>query len=280
MGIKEDFEQNGYVVIDTELPLSVLDGAIEDLSPYFGPDRVHPIHVPSADPGRIQDAWHISQNVLKIAQAPAVDAALQEIYGEKPKPFQTLNFHKGTEQAAHSDSIHFNSEPFGAMCGVWTALEDIGPDQGPLIYYPGSQKLPEMNYDDFGLEATVESYPAYLDELQAIIKRENYQPEYGLIKKGQSLIWCANILHGGSIQNDKELTRHSQVTHFYLGDCKTWRPVQSQQGRKYFEPDWVRDVSGEPYKFPIQPAPTEPVPIPVKPSLVHRIKRKLRSFVS
>jgi hypothetical protein len=77
--------------------------------------------------------------------------ALAELYGRARRPFQTLNFNWGTEQAVHSDSIHFNSEPFGLMCGVRLKLEDIGPEQGPLVCYPGSQDLPEMNFEDFGL---------------------------------------------------------------------------------------------------------------------------------
>lgn len=250
--LKTDFEQNGYVVLDSGIDESVLDAAVVDLGKYFGDEREVPIHVPYADRGRIQDAWHISQNVLAIATAPTVLTALETIYGKSAQPFQTLNFYRGTQQPVHSDSIHFNSEPFGAMCGVWTALEDIGPDQGPLIYYPGSHKLPEMNYPDFGLPACEDSYPQYLEELQRLIQEHGFKPEFGLLKKGQCLIWSANILHGGSHQNDKSLTRQSQVTHYYLGQPKAWRPVQSVDERFYFEPEIVRDVSDEPYKYPLK----------------------------
>ncbi len=38
--------------------------------------------------------------------------------------------------------VHFNSIPQRFMCGVWVAMEDIAPDNGPLHYYPGSHKLP------------------------------------------------------------------------------------------------------------------------------------------
>lgn len=36
------------------------------------------------------------------------------------------------------------------------------------------------------------------------------------MKKGQGLICAANLLHGGSKQTNKALTRQSQVTHYYL----------------------------------------------------------------
>ena len=153
------------------------------------------------------------------------------------------------------------------MCGVWVALEDIGPDQGPLVYYPGSHRLPEMNYPDFGLRAHPSSYPQYLEELQKLIASHGYEPEYGLLKKGQALIWSANILHGGSTQRDRSLSRHSQVTHYYATGARYWRPVESLRKRRYFEPDWVKDVSGEPHKYPLK----DPLP-----PFMFRIKTALK----
>ncbi|MEO0369157.1 MAG: phytanoyl-CoA dioxygenase family protein [Pseudomonadota bacterium] len=247
--VKEKFEEKGFVVIDSGLDSDTIKGTLADLEPYFGAQRTHPINVPYADAGRIQDAWYFSQHVYRIATAPEIEKALLAIYGEPAKPFQTLNFPTGTQQAVHADSIHFNCEPFGAMCGVWTALEDIGMDQGPLIYYPGSHKLPEMNYDFFGLKAHESSYEQYLQELEKIIASHGYTPEYGVLKQGQSLIWAANILHGGSKQLDRSLTRTSQVTHYYIGEAKPWRPVHSRWRRAYFRPDWVRDTRGEKINF-------------------------------
>ena len=253
--LKKDFEEKGYVVIDTNLETQLIDGVVSDLSPYFGDNREHPIHAPSADEGRIQDAWYISQNVLALAHCETVLDILKQLYGAEAKPFQTLNFYKGTEQAVHVDSVHFNCEPFGMMCGVWIALEDIGPDQGPLIYYPGSHELPEMNYDYFGLEGNYDNYRQYLDGLHALIDKHGYKPEYGILKKGQAVIWSANIIHGGSHQVNKELTRHSQVTHYYMGNPKCWRPsmTKNPKRRHYFKPEVVRDVSGEPLRYPLQP---------------------------
>ena len=241
MSISEDqrtrFERDGYVVVDSGLPKTVLQGAIGDLAGYWGETR--PAGVPMADRGRIQDAWMISENVYRIATHPPILEALGALYGRAPRPFQTLNFPVGTEQAVHTDHIHFNSEPFGLMCGVWVALEDIGPDQGPLIYYPKSQNWPELNFEDVGLEPSYEVYHRYEAALQGLIEDRGLQPAYGLMKRGQALIWAANLLHGGSSQNDPSLSRHSQVTHFFFEGVKCWRPGYSASGRAYFRPDWI-----------------------------------------
>lgn len=233
--LQQTYADKGYAVIDSNLEHNVLDSAVAELESHFH-DKNTATLVPYADAGRIQDGWYISDNVMAIAKAPAVLSALKHLYGVEADPFQTLNFPTGTQQHVHSDSIHFNSEPFGMMCGVWVALEDIGPDQGPLIYYPGSHKLPEMNFEDFGLPANYDFYGQYLDGLQNLIKEHNFQPEYGLIKKGQALIWSANLLHGGSHQNNPNLSRHSQVTHYFMGTPKCWRPGHSEKGRSYFTP--------------------------------------------
>lgn len=270
--IKERYNELGYVIVETNLADDVLEGAKDDLAAYFGPGREHPIHVPMADHNRVQDAWHISRNVFEVAKCKEIVDLLTQLYPKPMQPFQTLNFYKGTQQAVHADSIHFNSEPFGAMCGVWVALEDVDSEQGPLIYYPGSHKMDEMNYSDFGLESSQSSYPAYLQELQTIIKDNALEPEYGILKKGQALIWSANLLHGGSKQIDQSLTRKSQVTHYYQQDAKYWRPSESVNDRSYFDPDWVRDMSGQPFVYPV-PEPSSNI------TLLERVKNKLeRTF--
>jgi len=252
--LKEYFQENGYAIIDAGLDEAVLDQAVSALSPYFGDERVEPEGVSYADPGRIQDAWFIANPIWKIATSKAVLAALKEIYGLEAKPFQTLNFYKGTGQPTHSDNIHFNCEPFGLMCGVWVALEDIGPDQGPLRIYPKSQELDEMNYPDFGLEPGYEQYPQYLNGIENLIEKHQFEERRATIKKGQAVIWAANVLHGGSPQNDINLTRKSQVTHYYMGEPKAWRPSESKKGRAYFEPETLRDCESP--DFQARPGPS------------------------
>ncbi len=238
------FNENGYLVFDTQIPNSTLDSIAERLAPYWGHDGKKFEGAPYADFNRIQDGWLVDENIKSIATFPPILGALKELYGRKPLPFQTLNFYRGTEQKLHSDSIHFNSEPFGLMCGVWVAFEDIGMEQGPLLYYPGSQKLPEMNFEDVGLTPDYIYYNMYEAYLEQLVQDKNMQPAYGVMKKGQGLIWAANLLHGGSKQTNKALTRQSQVTHYYLQGAKPWRPGHSKETRSYFTPEWI------PYEAP------------------------------
>ena len=51
------------------------------------------------------------------------------------------------------------------------------------------------------------------------------KPVHFLPKKGQALIWDANLLHGGAPQTDRSLTRHSQVTHYFFEGCSYFTPL-------------------------------------------------------
>lgn len=135
-------------------------------------------------------------------------------------PFQTINFLYGSEQAAHSDSIHMSTYPEGKLTAVWIALEDIGKEQGPLFYYPGSHKLPYIYNEDLGLKETVfllDENPnkKYEEVIAATIKREGLAPELFLPEQGDVLIWHPNLLHGGSLHANRSLGRKSMVIHYF-----------------------------------------------------------------
>ncbi len=245
---REQFDRDGYFIIeDTGLPAEVFDGAGNDFVPLlleeehaevWGDDGVfYTSH-------RIMDGWKISENIKAIATAPRILAILEELYGRKPLPFQTLNFKMPTQQKAHSDTIHFNSRPPGFMAGVWVALEDMDMDNGPLFYFPGSQKLPEVTMRDVGVEADYSQYSHYEDYIDGVVKKHGLEPEYGLIKKGQALIWSANLLHGGSPAKDSARTRKSQVTHFFFEGTRYYTPLMSkdldsEEGTFWREPEWL-----------------------------------------
>ena len=46
-----------------------------------------------------------------------------------------------------------------------------------------------------------------------------------IIKKGQALIWAANLLHGGEPINKAGASRYSQVSHYYFEDCTYYTPL-------------------------------------------------------
>ena len=181
----------------------------------------------------------MSESVKRIALAPAVLDLLHALYGRPAHPFQTLNFKFGTQQRPHADAVHFNTEPPGFMCGVWVAMEDIGADCGPLVYYPGSHKLPYASPKEVGIQVSPdqeaishEAYEArYEPYIQQEIERHPLEAHYATLAKGQAVVWAANLLHGGSQVRVAGSTRRSQVTHYFFEGSRLWTPLLSRSDR-------------------------------------------------
>ena len=233
--IGRDLRQYGFAVLD--FPDPELDARVEriklNLGPHYGIDFADPESDKTIGERRIQDAWKTDPDVHAIASNSQVMALLSKLYGRTAFPFQTLNFPVGTQQAAHSDIVHFSSLPVGFMCGVWLAMEDITADAGPVFYHRGSHRWPGMSNTligrrGFGSDLASAQDP-FGDAWHAIVEAEGSQPEAFLARKGQALIWCANLLHGGSHQMDPRLTRWSQVTHYYFDDCIYYTPAFSDE---------------------------------------------------
>jgi hypothetical protein len=262
------FADDGYLRFDPEISDDVLDGVLADLDGEF-PEPGEPASQASSpgpapsiakrvgrrlglapgakqpfaeyrDPIRIRNAWHGSANVKAIARAPRVMRLLEELFEREPLPWQTINFRVGTQQAVHSDAFHFNSDPPGFMCGVWVALEDIDLDNGPLVYYPGSHRMPELTPAKIGVASGAESYPAYEAHVRELTEREGLEARYGELQRGEALVWASNLLHGGAPQRDPARTRLSQVTHYFFEGCRYWTPMASDaEHTEWRSPRWI-----------------------------------------
>ncbi len=173
---------------------------------------------------RVQDAWMVNPAIKRLATHPRVLSFLRDLYRREPIPFQTLNFPRGSQQDAHSDAYFFNSIPAGFMCGVWVALEDIHPDSGPLVYYPGSQRLPVIT----NAQLPGASSDGYDSAMHAAVSGAGINPETAPIRRGQAFIWSANLAHGGSPILDPARTRLSQVIHFFFDRCSYLTPMASR----------------------------------------------------
>ncbi len=213
------YAEKGYLIMETGLPESTFDRIIELLNPHY------------TDP-RIQDAWTITPLVKEVAGCSKVLDILRILYRREPFPFQTLNFQVGSQQRTHSDAIHFYSIPHRYMCGVWVALEDTDETNGPLHYYPGSHKLPFYDMADIGIKGSgyaksYDQYSRYEDFAQDLMMATGQKKEVFRVKKGQALIWSANLFHGGEPIQRPGSTRHSQVTHYFFNDCIYYSPQWS-----------------------------------------------------
>lgn len=142
--LAKEYNENGFVVLSGIFPDDLINRVREDAEKRAF-DPKFPIKT-YRDENRVQDFWKVSEPTKELACYPKVLETLEFLYDRPVIPFQTLTFRVGTQQRAHSDTIHFSSLPARYMCGVWVALEDITEENGPVFYYPGSHKLPEYDF--------------------------------------------------------------------------------------------------------------------------------------
>jgi hypothetical protein len=223
-----DLAQDGLARIDLgEEGRALCDAVVAETDPRFDERGAK----------RLQDAWLRSSSVRRLATFAKVERLLRAAYGRPPFAFQTLNFRVGSQQHVHSDAIHFHSAPERFMCGVWTALEDISEESGPLVYYAGSHKLPILTMRGAGVNhkgPSVEEYGAlWVPALQARLDGAGLQRRTATPRKGEALVWAANLAHGGAPISDPASTRRSLVTHFFFKDCLYYTPMVSdvEEGR-------------------------------------------------
>ena len=233
--IAAELHERGYAVLD--FPDPEIDARMErikaNLGPRYGIDFADPQSDKTIGERRVQDAWKFDEDVRAIAANEILIELLSKLYGRRAFPFQTLNFPVGTQQEAHTDSVHFSSLPERFMCGVWLAMEDIGPEAGPLFYVPGSHKWPLLTNSMIGRRGFGSSLASaqepFAQGWRALQEVYGATEEPFLARKGQALIWTANLLHGGSLQTDPTLTRWSQVTHYYFDECIYYTPAFSDE---------------------------------------------------
>lgn len=226
--LAEDYHRDGFVLLPNFFPAELIEKVQKDTQEKgFNPNFEIKTY---RDDKRVQDFWKASQACKELAAYKPILETLSMLYGREAFPFQTLNFKVGSQQRAHSDTIHFSSLPAKFMCGVWVALEDITEENGPLFYYPGSHRLPEYDFSQIKESAKTTSYldyPEYEDFIEEIVKFSSFEKKSFYAKKGDALIWSSNILHGGSPVLKENSTRWSQVTHYFFKDCYYYTPMLS-----------------------------------------------------
>jgi len=240
------FASDGYLIID------LIDTGIDFDRIIFDMDKINSSENKKLNPKiyhynehpRLIEGWRRSDEIKKLALEQEVFTTLESLYKAKPIAFSTINFTRGTEQPLHSDYFHFGSKPELMLAGVWVALEDIDKDAGPLSIVPGSHLGPIILPEDLGFSKPPTSnlevkknYTIYEQWVRDYVDNsglETFTPE---LKKGQALIWAANLLHGAFGIKNKKLTRYSQVTHYHFEDCDFFYNPNFSSRAKYVHRD-------------------------------------------
>lgn len=168
---------------------------------------------------KILDSYIYAHTARQLIFSESIRSFLRAVFEEDILAFQALHFETGSGQVMHQDTAYVVLDDPMKLCASWIALEDISPGTGELRYYRGSHRLPDWIYSDkykhFNHERDGhDAHLNYLGWLDSESSKRGFDLQYFLPKKGDVLIWAADLVHGGTpIQIDTK-TRRSLVTHY------------------------------------------------------------------
>lgn len=224
------FIQNGYMILENFFPQEDTDALNLEVETQLQSGKAGYNYT-----GRKISNFYEQSNLAdrRFFRNPELLRLLSWLLGKKAIPFHTLNFTLGSEQRAHSDYIHMATEPQGYLIATWTALEDCTPENGPLFFYPGSHRLPFVtteHYDSGNTALTIGEYSnqRYEDKIQQIIDEHKLEKKLFLGKRGDVLIWHANLIHGGNPILKPGATRRSMVCHYFAEDVICYHEISQR----------------------------------------------------
>jgi ectoine hydroxylase len=219
------WSDKGYMILERWFDEAEADGIQAEIEALVRRHKLHP-----AQDRKLMFANRVSSFIRSVTYEKRLTDLLNFILNTEVVPFQTINFMHGSNQRAHSDSIHMTTYPLGYLIAVWVALEDTSLENGPLFYYPGSHRLPYLLNGDFNEGETVlklgkRDYVDYEDRIEALILEKQLKKEIFLARKGDILIWHANLIHGGLPVTNEALTRKSMVIHYYAKEVIKYHEI-------------------------------------------------------
>lgn len=233
-----DWIRDGYIVIPNAVPANLLDRLAEDLERVWDEGHPHLLADLGGHGGNIKpmtpDVTNVRHKILDIHAyfrsaldaifAPAITRFLRLVFERHPLCFQTLAFRKGSEQGMHRDTAYVVVDQPLKLAASWIALEDIKPGSGNLEYIVGGHRIPEYRFSgrykhwnssrDGTSDHDIQAMEMMRHAERMKLRRETFSP-----KRGDALIWAADLPHGGAQILDATLTRKSLVAHYCPHGC-------------------------------------------------------------
>ena len=182
--------------------------------------------------GHFESARHV------IFSAPIV-RFLTLLFERPLLAFQCLYFRWGSRQAIHQDTAFVKVSSPLEFVASWIALEDIQEGSGELEYYRGSHKLDDylFNGRDKWMPPKSPEYDRFHASLHEKSQELGLERQRFLPKKGDVLLWSADLAHGGNQQVMDGPTRKSIVTHYCPIDCEPVYAAGARTPRRFRHDD-------------------------------------------
>jgi ectoine hydroxylase-related dioxygenase (phytanoyl-CoA dioxygenase family) len=163
---------------------------------------------------RILDTHSFLPSARDVVFAPATLRFLHLVFERPALAHQSLLFYRGSQQEVHQDSPFVRVSSPRELAASWTALEDVRPGSGELVYHPRSHRVAEYRFEGKYKWLTPgcgegDSFHQHLTSEVSGLPQERL-----LARKGDVLIWHADLAHGGARIDDRSSSRLSLVAHY------------------------------------------------------------------
>ena len=112
------------------------------------------------------------------------------------------------------------------------------------------RSLKTVDFALIDLGKQFDSYSEYENFIHQLVESSELEIKPLYCKKGQALIWAANLIHGGDIIRDPNSTRYSHVTHYYYEGCDVYySPMFSESWKGNFSKKNILDKNIKNHKF-------------------------------
>jgi phytanoyl-CoA hydroxylase len=168
---------------------------------------------------RVADLHSHSPLALDLYLHPELFRMVELIFDQQARSFQSLYFQFGSQQALHRDPMFVVTRPPSHLVATWIALEDITPDSGPLLYVPGSHRMPWFEFEKDTVNDTQKSRApekrrTWAEYRTRMIDEMSLDVKTFTAKRGDVFVWHAGLLHGGARVENETSTRKSFVVHY------------------------------------------------------------------
>jgi ectoine hydroxylase-related dioxygenase (phytanoyl-CoA dioxygenase family) len=259
-----NIREDGWTLIKQAVPHSDCDNLVKDFTGFCQKANEAPKYADEFGYHSRLCNFHLkSQACLEVIFNKNVMGVLDGFFGAKTSIYSSLTFEKSTQQALHRDTPFFLTAPKDLYFGVWTALEDVDPEAGPLFFYEGGHRITSLNETAIGerhKNASGDPLALMFDEYKQLLQKAcdegGFQRREALLKKGDVLIWHPSLPHGGSQIMNPRKTRKSVVIHVtpentpVYGIDKFFDPAQIPQKHS---PRSYRTFSGRKYVDHLKP---------------------------
>lgn len=192
-------------------------------------ERAHRHRIRDVSDWRIHGFHYVNEAAHRIYWNPRLRVLANRIFGRRARPIAAINFMTGSQQALHQDMAVFHIYPHNYLLGAWIACEDIAPESGPLVFYPGSHRAPFFpgftDYPQTNLRTadrpTARAYQDYVDGIARRFERREFRA-----RKGQVLFWHGMLIHGGAAVARRGVSRKSMVIHYAVRGADVAREVR------------------------------------------------------